>query len=236
MNRAWPCSIILSLLLAGALAANAQVGGSSPGGSGSPGASSSTSGSGALSRGSSSGVRRSFTPPASTSRPPASGSVGPGTAQNPAARPGSAAGTTAGGAAQSKDGLHPVQRDPEPAQVQQEENEQERAGSGLPGGGSAEEAPPECDSKAGGSVLALSPEEIEKIRRVIASYSIAPPERAKFPMRVGGLVPDNVDLKPIPPELKDVIPDHQNFSYVRTSGRIAIVITGKREIDLLIPA
>src|SRR5690606_28746175 len=192
-----------------------------------------------------SGVRRSFTPPASTTQPSAtqpspSGvpetNAGTGTAQSPAAQPGSASGPTAGGAAQSKDGLHPAQRDPEPAQAQQDENEQEqRAGSGLPGGGS-EAAPSDGDGKAGGSVLALSPGEIEKIRRVIASYSIAPPERAKFQMRIGALVPDNVDLKPIPPELKDVIPDHQNFSYIRTPGQIAIVITGKREIDLLIPA
>ena len=70
---------------------------------------------------------------------------------------------------------------------------------------------------------------------MINSYSIAPPQRAKFQMRIGALVPGNVDLKPIPPELKGVIPDHQNFSYIRTPGRIAIVITDKREIDVVIP-
>jgi hypothetical protein len=166
------------------------------------------------------------------------------TTQSPAAQPGSAGGAASSGAAQSKDGLHPAQRDPEPARTQSEqnENEQERAGSGgqSDGGGTADGTilngtSPNGESKAGGSILSLSPEEIEKIRRVIASYSIAPPKRANFRMRIGALVPGNVDLKPIPPELKGVIPDHQNFSYVRTPGRIAIVLTDKREIDVLIP-
>jgi hypothetical protein len=152
-------------------------------------------------------------------------------------QPGSAAGAAPGGAAQSERGLHPVQRDPEPARTQTEQNEQDRARSG--GGGTADGTSAggsNGESKAGGSVLSLSPAEIEKIRRVISSYSIAPPERAKFQMRIGALVPGNVDLRPIPPELKGIIPDHQNFSYIRTPGQIAIVITDKREIDVLIPA
>ncbi len=137
---------------------------------------------------------------------------------------------------QSKDGLHPAQRDPEPARTQSEQTEQERAGSGgQPGGGGTADGTTLDGSRAGGSLLSLSPEEIEKIRRVINSYSIAPPQRAKFQMRIGALVPGNVDLKPIPPELKGIIPDHQNFSYVRTPGQIAIVITDKREIDVVIP-
>lgn len=153
-------------------------------------------------------------------------------------QPGSAAGAAPGGAAQSEGGLHPVQRDPEPVRTKSEQNEQDRAGSGgQPGGGGTADGTVLGEgSKAGGSVLSLSPAEIEKIRRVISSYSIAPPERAKFQMRIGALVPGNVDLRPIPPELKGVIPDHQNFSYIRTPGQIAIVITDKREIDVLIPA
>jgi len=154
-------------------------------------------------------------------------------------QPGSAAGAAPGGAAQSERGLHPVQRDPEPARTQSEQNEQDRArsgGGGTADGTSAGGSPSNGESKAGGSILSLSPAEIEKIRRVISSYSIAPPERAKFQMRIGALVPGNVDLRPIPPELKGIIPDHQNFSYIRTPGQIAIVITDKREIDVLIPA
>ncbi len=154
-------------------------------------------------------------------------------------QPGSAAGAAPGGAAQSERGLHPIQRDSEPARTQSEQDEKDRAGSGGQpggGGGTADGTALGEGSKAGGSVLSLSPAEIEKIRRVIASYSIAPPERAKFQMRIGALVPTNVDLRPIPPELKSVIPDHQNFSYIRTPGQIAIVITDKREIDVLIPA
>jgi hypothetical protein len=154
-------------------------------------------------------------------------------------QPGAAAGAAPGGAAQSKGGLHPAQRDPEPARTQSEQDDQDRAGSGGQpggGGGTADGTTLDGDSKAGGSILSLSPEEIEKIRRVINSYSIAPPERAKFQMRIGALVPGNVDLRPIPPELKGVIPDHQNFSYIRTPSQIAIVLTDKREIDVLIPA
>jgi hypothetical protein len=55
-------------------------------------------------------------------------------------------------------------------------------------------------------------------------------------LRRGATVPANVDLKPLPPEVASVVPDYKNYSYVVTPGQIAIVITEKREIDLLIPA
>jgi hypothetical protein len=45
-----------------------------------------------------------------------------------------------------------------------------------------------------------------------------------------------VQLRPLPPEVASIVPDHRNFSYVVAGGQIAIVITEKREIDLLIPS
>lgn len=157
-------------------------------------------------------------------------------------------GTASGGAAAPglAQGLHPIQRDrpattTEDQQAEQQKNEPDptrsSSGGNTPGTGGEAAAPgaPPGGSKAGGSVLALTTEEKEKIRRVIRSYSIAPPERANFPLRLGAAVPANVDLKPLPPEVASIVPDHKNYSYVLTQGQIAIVITDKREIDLLIP-
>ena len=62
-----------------------------------------------------------------------------------------------------------------------------------------------------------------------------PSDAAKFPLRVGASVPANVPLKPLPPEVARIVPAYKNYSYVMTQNQIAIVITEKREIDLLIP-
>ena len=148
---------------------------------------------------------------------------------------GPSAGTAPGGAAQSKDGLHPAQRDPEPARAQSEQVEEERPGSGGGGGPVEGEATADSESKAGGSLLTLSEAEVEKIRSDILSYSIAAPEPPGFELRLGKVVPATVPLRPLPPELKRTVPNHENYSYLRTPNRIALVITGKREIDYLIP-
>ena len=181
---------------------------------------------------------------------PSTGAGGSNAAQQATPQSGSSgttpgAGTATPGASGTAQGLHPVQRDRPPTAEEQKaareknQSDPERLSSGgnlrgdstNTGGNTA--AP--GGSKAGGSVLALTTEEKEKIRRVIRSYSIAPPERANFPLRLGAAVPANVDLKPLPPEVASIVPDYKNYSYVLTQGHIAIVITDKREIDLLIP-
>jgi hypothetical protein len=60
-------------------------------------------------------------------------------------------------------------------------------------------------------------------------------EAPEFPLRIGGTVPPNVTLMPMPREIADVIPDYARYSYVLTQYQIVIVITERREIDLLIP-
>jgi hypothetical protein len=174
---------------------------------------------------------------------PSTGTGGSNAAQQATPQSGSSGTTPDAGTAQ---GLHPVQRDrpataTEEQQAEQQKNEPDptrsSSGGNLPGDSTntGGDTAASGGSKAGGSVLALTTDEKEKIRRVIRSYSIAPPERANFPLRLGAAVPANVDLKPLPPEVASIVPDYKNYSYVLTQGQIAIVITDKREIDLLIP-
>jgi hypothetical protein len=105
------------------------------------------------------------------------------------------------------------------------------AGSTLGGAAGASGA---GESQAGGSLLNLTAAEREKVRRVIRTYSITPSDNANFDWRPGALVPASVSLRPLPVDLKDIIPDYHNFSYVMAGNRIAIVITDKREIDVVI--
>jgi hypothetical protein len=249
-------SLAACVLVASIAAVAAQTGGGSSGGSSSGGASSGSSAGGSTSRGSSAPgafspqqaqprqAQPSTTGGAAVTQPPAIQGA------NPSVGVGSGSGNPASGAASpgSAQGLHPAQRD-QPSDNQQQKTQQQKdteknepdptrqsSGGNPPGDSTTGTDIAPGGSKAGGSVLALNDAAKEKVRRVIRSYSIAPPERANFPLRLGATVPANVDLKPLPPEVASVVPDYKNYSYVVTPGQIAIVITEKREIDLLIPS
>lgn len=75
----------------------------------------------------------------------------------------------------------------------------------------------------------------ERLRYVLLSHTIMQSEAPEFPLRIGGTVPTNVTLMPMPREIADVIPDYARYSYVLTQYQIVIVVTERREIDLLIP-
>jgi hypothetical protein len=75
----------------------------------------------------------------------------------------------------------------------------------------------------------------ERLRYVLLSHTIMQSEAPEFPLRIGGTVPPNVTLMPMPREIADVIPDYARYSYVLTQYQIVIVVTERREIDLLIP-
>jgi hypothetical protein len=75
----------------------------------------------------------------------------------------------------------------------------------------------------------------ERLRYVLLSHTIMQSEAPEFPLRIGGTVPPNVTLMPMPREIADVIPDYARYPYVLTQYQIVIVITERREIDLLIP-
>jgi len=90
-------------------------------------------------------------------------------------------------------------------------------------------------SGAASERLRLTPGQAEKVRDVLLSHTIMQSE-LEFPLRIGGSVPANIDLIPLPREVADAVPGFANYSYVFTQNQIVIVITTSREIDLLIPA
>ena len=218
MRHAMSCSVAACALLIGIAATAAQTGGGSSTGSASGSSAGSPSGAS-----SGSGVSA----PAARSAP--AQSTQPGTiASPPSTSPG--IGTT---------GLHPIQRDPQtatPSPLNDPDRQQLGSGGTSPGGAgtAASEAVKGGKSKPGGSLLTLTDEEKEKVRRVILSYSIAPHPPVNVPLRPGALVPANVELKPLPPEVAHIVPNHERFSYVVVRDQVVIVITGKREIDLLL--
>lgn len=205
MSHVVHCSLAACVLIAGVAASTAQTGGGSSSGSSSAGSAPSGSSSGAS--GSTTATPRSSTP---------------------AARPGAIRAPSA------SQGLHPIQRD-QPAAAAPSQQSQPLGSGGKSSGDSAAGGPAAGESKAGGSLLALTAEEKEKVRNIIRSYSLVPSDAGKFPLRLGASVPANVPLKPLPPEVAKIVPDYKNYSYVMTQNQIAIVITEKREIDLLIP-
>lgn len=86
-----------------------------------------------------------------------------------------------------------------------------------------------------GSRLRLTPEQAEKVRDVLLSHTIMQSEH-EFPIRVGGTVPQNIELTPLPREVANAVPGYTNYSYVFTQNQLVIVVTTSRQIDLLIPA
>lgn len=219
-------SLAAGVLIASIAAGTAQTGGSSSTGSSSAGSiSGSSSGSGVTTP----GGRRGSAPSGQSGAMTEPQTSGPGI-------------TAPAGTSGTAPGIHPIQRE-QPAATPAQKNDlnpQVLGSGGKPAGESttetqADEANADGESKAGGSLLVLTEEQKEKIRSVILSYSIAPRDVANFPLRLGAAVPADVPLKPLPPEVAKIVPGHKNYSYVVARNQIAIVITEKREIDLLIP-
>jgi hypothetical protein len=103
----------------------------------------------------------------------------------------------------------------------------------------AQPAAPEASAALAGRAtnvrLRLTAEQAEKVRDVLLSHTILQSE-LEFPLRVGGTVPANIGLTPLPREVAGAVPDYTNYSYVFTQNQLVIVVTTSREIDLLIPA
>jgi hypothetical protein len=91
------------------------------------------------------------------------------------------------------------------------------------------------ESSAPRTRLQLTPEQIAKVSYVLLSHTITQTEAAEFPLRVGGTVPPNIVLTPLPRDVADAIPGYEQYSYIIAQYRIVIVVTARREIDLVIP-
>jgi hypothetical protein len=86
-----------------------------------------------------------------------------------------------------------------------------------------------------GSRLNLTTEQADKLRYVLLTHTIMQSEAPEFPLRIGGNVPPEVSLMPLPREVADAVPGYRNYSYVISQYQIVIVVTERREIDLLLP-
>lgn len=100
--------------------------------------------------------------------------------------------------------------------------------------GSVRSTQPEPRAAAPGS-LRLSPPEIERVRDILLTHNIMQTEAADFPLRVGAVVPEDVNLSPLPIELSDMVPAYAHYSYVIVHNQIAIIVSRSREIRVLIP-
>jgi hypothetical protein len=87
----------------------------------------------------------------------------------------------------------------------------------------------------GGSLVALTEEERERIRKIILSQQVAQEPRANFKIMVGAKVPENVSLRPFPQEVLNIVPRYKDFDFVLAADRIIVVQRSTREIDTMIP-
>lgn len=110
----------------------------------------------------------------------------------------------------------------------------EAAAQEKPSQTAARESSLATSSRVASERLRLSPEQAEKVRDVLLSHTIMQSE-LEFPLRIGGSVPPNIDLIPLPREVATAVPGYTNYSYVFTQNQLVIVITTSREIDLLLP-
>jgi hypothetical protein len=91
------------------------------------------------------------------------------------------------------------------------------------------------DRGAARTRLQLTPEQTAKVSYVLLSHTITQTEAAEFPLRVGGTVPPDIVLTPLPRDVADAVPGYEHYSYIIAQYQIVIVVTARREIDLVIP-
>jgi hypothetical protein len=86
----------------------------------------------------------------------------------------------------------------------------------------------------GGSKVALTFEERQKLRDIVASES-ARESSANFKLAVGAKVPQSISLQPMPQEAVKLVPRYKDFDFAIVKDRIVVVQRSTREIDTMIP-
>jgi hypothetical protein len=87
----------------------------------------------------------------------------------------------------------------------------------------------------GGSLVALTEQERRQIRDIILKQQVAQESRVNFKVMVGAKVPQDVSLRPFPPEVLSIVPRYRDFDFVLANDRIIVVQRSTREIDTMIP-
>lgn len=94
--------------------------------------------------------------------------------------------------------------------------------------------PPAVAAIDPGGRLSFSPAQEDRVRYVLMSHNVMQTEAPDFPLQLGGTVPENVRLAPIPIEISDIVPNYRAYAYVISQNRIIIVATERRTISALI--
>ncbi len=107
----------------------------------------------------------------------------------------------------------------------------------TPGGGAGGE-PGEAHEITGTATgsLSLSPDQHKKLTDYFsrAGGNVNATDR-KFTVSVGAAVPRQVELKPLAPEVKQILPTYGNDQYVVVDDRLVIVTPDDRRIVAIIP-
>jgi hypothetical protein len=88
---------------------------------------------------------------------------------------------------------------------------------------------------APGTPLRLTEEQRGRLREVLLAHNVMQAEAPATALRVGGTVPEDIVLSPLPIEIADAVPAYSRYSYLIAQDRIAIVRNERREIEALIP-
>jgi Protein of unknown function (DUF1236) len=80
----------------------------------------------------------------------------------------------------------------------------------------------------------ISKERAAEIAKTL--MATAKPNHASVSVNVGGLLPGDIDLEPLPSAVIDIVPEYRDFDYVAVNDEIAIVQPSTRKIVEVIDA
>jgi hypothetical protein len=81
------------------------------------------------------------------------------------------------------------------------------------------------------AVVELSPHQQTTIIQDLSGATVAPAPSVSFDVSAGVVVPDTVELHPLPPKIIQVVPDYDGYEYFETiDGQIVIVAPDSKKI------
>jgi len=83
--------------------------------------------------------------------------------------------------------------------------------------------------------VGLSLDQQSKIGEIITNKETTPLTRVGFSVALGGTVPEDVQLRPLPPDAAELAPELRDFSYIVVEELIALVEPKARTIAIVFP-
>lgn len=91
--------------------------------------------------------------------------------------------------------------------------------------------------KQSSTALQLNPQQRQQLKDIISNQQGAPKIRqAPFEIMIGAAVPENVEIKDIPPEVSQVLNGYWGDQYVLVQDKMVIVDQHSRRVVAIIPA